>query len=152
MSKYISWYRKTKIAINKLQNFIGYSKILGTLQLPEKSSISRSQSSSSILNSSSSKQLPDSPPSPLPTPTPPANIETSTDLLSEELGTLQTEQATDQANDGWLNWAMSYVPAILVEDDEDIINTQGNESTVPVQIEMNTGFYFDEFNISFKVY
>lgn len=119
--------------------------ISGTVQLPEASFIKKSESSSSILDST--KQMVDLPHAPASTTF--IATETSTELLSEELGALQVDPtASDQ---GWMNWAMSYVPAILIEDDEDIINMEANEQSAPVRIEMYTGFYFDEFNISFKV-
>lgn len=73
----------------------------------------------------------------------------STELLSEKMDVLDIVHNEDQ---GWMSWAWSYVPAVLGEDDDEIIPETLNEQIIESKhVEVNIGVYFDEFNISFKV-
>ncbi len=76
----------------------------------------------------------------------------STELLMEKLESGE-EVRSGGGEEGWLSWAWSYVPAVLGDDDdEDIITETLNENVAgQEQVEVNIGFYFDEFNIAFKV-
>lgn len=125
----------------------------GTLKLPE----SQSNESSFLSSLNGLNPVPMNPESNSPPPITRGNnnqqaapVElSSTELLSEQLENVDLTDKQQGSEDGWLSWAWSYVPAVLSDDDEEDIIPEPISKDIEVKV--NVGFYFDDFNIFFKV-